>query len=211
MALKFRADRISSIFCTVGLLIILSVLLIFPVTPAQAQSLCCPSISSRVAQNPIPEPVRVAGGESVVFGPFEATNLWENFQLVGEGLSDRYSWIFDLRTNPNYSDFLSCASTLSSATLELTLLPGGCRVQEPPENCGGDIWTDEIKIGTLEATRFSELRELIGQPIGNVHLNLLEKFTPSEILNEVLSSGGVLSMEYQDDAVVQSARIDLVP
>lgn len=76
--------------------------------------------------------------------------------------------------------------------------------------CGGDIFTDTIKIGTLPRKRLAELPSFIDQPSGVLEVNLLDYFTESEILNQIRNGGGVLPMQYQDDALITYASIDIV-
>ncbi|MEO1433656.1 MAG: hypothetical protein AAFV71_32270, partial [Cyanobacteria bacterium J06633_8] len=116
------------------------------------------------------------------------------------------SWKFDLKANPNYSKFISCKSKIKSATLKLGLM---CPIKHG-QICGGDIFTDEIKIGTLPKKRLSELHSFIGQPSGVLEVNLLDYFTESEIINQIRLGRGVLPMQYQDDALITYANIDIV-
>ena len=172
---------------------------------AQAQDCEC-DVYASVLINPLPTPIRVAGHDSRFFGPFTVTNLWSNFKKIPDGISDEFAWTFNIEK----SDFLQCASEVIKAELTLSLYPGGCQSDSPREDCGNDLWSDEIRFGSLSGTRFDEIRTLMGTRWGTVRLNLLSKFPASDILNEIRRTGGVIQMEYADDAIVQFASIELV-
>ena len=175
---------------------------------------CCPAVSDVVSIPSFPEPERVAGGDSVTFMGFTVINLWGNFKRVWDGKTERTKWQFDLTKDDRYKDFLACVEnteSLSSATLTLTLWPGGCRKDPTNLDCGNDLHTDNITLGTLDKVSFREFRSVRGQIVGTITINLLERYTTEQILSQILLYDGKLPMSYADDASVQYARIDLIP
>ena len=137
-----------------------------------------------------------SNSQSVTNGDFLITQN-TSVPIVGDGLDERTSWVFDFTTDPGFSTFLTTAP-LRAARLILTLTPKR-----------SDRSSDVVLIEGLPSIGTPLIRTL---PIGittTIQLELLDFYTASDILEAFTAANGRLAMRYGDDAIVSFAQLAL--
>jgi hypothetical protein len=147
-----------------------------------------------------------AVGESVVNEDFLIVrNRIAPGLTTGDGIDEETSWTFFFNEDPNFSMF-SPSQPLTSALLTLTLTPKD-----------EGITTDAVWIETLEVIGGNpiapEIQTLPVDVTSTITIELLDRlpsYTSAAILGILFSSlGGRISMRYNDDAIISSAKLEL--
>jgi hypothetical protein len=140
--------------------------------------------------------------------PSAATITNGNFTIVGtpnagatgDGKDEATRWSFDFNIDPNYPQF-SPTLPVASAKLTLQLTAKGPQINND---------TVQIALAGFSAISDSTIQGIPNNTTKLVTLQLLTHYTSAQILSALASGGGVIPMGYQDDAIVSSARLELV-
>ena len=121
---------------------------------------------------------------------------------AGNGIDDHTTWTFDFSSDPNFGKF-NIDGVVVQADLHLFLTP-----RHPA------ITTDFVRIEGLENIESPSIQSLSQLPLGSFHevnIDLLETYKSRDII-ESFKNGqfGIVSMFYEDDAIVSFARLDLM-
>lgn len=120
--------------------------------------------------------------------------------LIGDGLDEHTTWDFDFTSDASYDQFISEATTsdLISAYLTLTITPWHYLITTDSVSIEGlDLITEQIQ--TLS----------VGQS-QTITIELTDYYSAAEIYNSLTSDpDGIISMLYQDDAIVSYASLVL--
>lgn len=117
---------------------------------------------------------------------------------VGNGSDEITTWDFDFSNDPDFST-LSSGDELTSALLTLTL------------RSGWDIASDSFKIvGLPDIGNIEAFQNLGRRTVGTFTFDLLDYYSSNDIFG-IFSGGtaGVIPFEYQDDAILSFAQLDL--
>ena len=129
-------------------------------------------------------------------------------RLVGDGADEWTVWDFNFTEDVGFSSFLDVVNSgrsLESALLTLTAIPKDRLIT-------GDV----VRIQGLPRLRLTDITEIppLHQPF-TFSIDLLtttaNPYTSEQILDKFTdpSHTGVLSMHYQDDAIISSAKLEL--
>lgn len=132
-------------------------------------------------------------------GDFTITGGGPGAPIVGDGIDEYTTWVFDFTADPGFGAFSASAMPLTSALLKLTLTPRS-----------GLITTDFIRIEGLSNIT-DPIQSLSVLPLGvttTVEIELLDHYSSADILN-IFSPGGILPMYYHDDAILSYAELIL--
>ena len=126
-------------------------------------------------------------------------------QVSGDGAEEYTCWRFDFKYNANLMSFMEMPSPLQLVVLTLVLSVSGAQID-----------TDAVKID-LNQFRSIETPAVQGLPknrLAKVEIDLLDfpaaGYTSAAILKAVAENNSTLPMEYQDDAVIAIAILELV-
>jgi hypothetical protein len=134
---------------------------------------------------------------SIVNGDFtiSQSGIIDGNSVVGDGINEETAWT--LNFDPGYASF-DTAVPLASALLTLTLTPGEAFVS-----------SDTFAILGLPSINSSAVQDSKVDMTQTVQIQLLESYTSAQILDDLKSLSGRLNFEYQDDAVISFASLEL--
>ena len=140
-----------------------------------------------------------AGGE-IINGDFHIIDIsgTNNSPFTGDGWNEHTHWSFDFTEDPNFPS-LSAGTVLQSAMLTLTLSVNG----DQPN-------TDRFELGSLGVVSNAAFTSLARGTTATIDFELLNYYSSSSVVALILSSAGVVSAEYSDDALVSFAGLELV-
>jgi hypothetical protein len=135
---------------------------------------------------------------SIVNGDFtiSQSGIIDGNSVVGDGINEVTTWTLDF--NPGGYASFDTALPLASALLTLTLTPGEAFVS-----------SDTFAILGLPSINSSAVQDSKVDMTQTVQIQLLESYTSAQILDDLKSLSGRLNFEYQDDAVISFASLEL--
>ncbi len=124
--------------------------------------------------------------------------IGNNGFLIGDGINEFTRWTLDFTQDPNYALF-DLSLPIASADLFLRLIPKD-----------NEFITDIVRIDSLPFVNIVSVVPAfaVGTPI-DIHLNLLLFYTSDVIRSLLLNSGGIISMRYEDDAIITRGQLIL--
>jgi hypothetical protein len=136
-------------------------------------------------------PVNNLAQKSLKNGDFLIQRIPSDLEALGDGKNDRTWWDFDFS-----STLTSITDTLNSAFLSLTLTPQTNSYNDGVKIRGFDFITEPFANLQLGQTQ-------------TVNLNLLDYYSSTELISYFNDRGGLIKMEYVDDALVSDAALTL--
>lgn len=118
--------------------------------------------------------------------------------LMGDGINEFTRWTLDFTQDPNFALF-DLSFPITSADLFLKLIP------KDPE-----FITDFVRINSQPFINIASAVPAftIGTPI-DIHVNLLLFYSSDIIRNLLMTGAGLISMRYEDDAILTQAKLTL--
>jgi PEP-CTERM motif len=172
------------------LLTVMAMLLLAGAGGAEAESIVA-SATGSATPTPAPAPGSIVNGDFTI----SQSGIIDGNSVVGDGINEDTTWT--LNFNPGYASF-DTAVPLASALLTLTLTPGEAFVS-----------SDTFAILGLPSINSSAVQDSKVGMTQTVHIQLLETYTSAQILDDLKSLSGRLNFEYQDDAVISFASLEL--
>lgn len=154
--------------------------------------------TAKGSMNPPVEPI----GTVVTNGNFTITDVGGTTNTgTGDGIDEITTWTFDFTGDPQFDAFNPLVPFISAPlTVELT-------------RRGDLFFTDTIGIdveGLSAITDFFPRFVIQKNATKRYHLNLLDFYTPTDLMTVFTDHGGRIPMLYADDSVVSSAKLELM-
>ncbi len=136
---------------------------------------------------------------SLVDGDFTIIDHNTMSGIIGNGIDDRTSWMFDFRNDPDYPQAATLTGELTSALLTLELTPKNNLIS-----------TDYFRLDGLDL-KFDLFTNLPLDVPCIFQLELIGIYTSAEIMSVYNNNFGMITAEYADDAYISYASLNLVP
>lgn len=153
------------------------------------------TVSSQVVGQSLPN--QVPGKEPLINGGF-LINPNPLAPATGDGIDETTIWDFNVATSPDWDAFDLSDLPLVSAVLTLTL------TQHFPHGPVTDVTRPLDLAPSITLPSFLEEGET-----DSIQINLLDTYTPLQLLGVLDARNGVIPMIYSNDAVVSFAKIEL--